>query len=102
MIANKIDVTPFEHIRPEARALIERSAHDLGVELITMSNVTEDNINTVKTTACDRLLNARVEASVSNTRKYNSVLNRLTVVTPKPRDNVSREAFIPESVLRQR
>eukprot|EP00605_Chrysophyceae_sp_TOSAG23-4_P000061 GSChrysophyteH1.ASY1.ANO1.63.1 assembled CDS len=43
-------------------------------DLITCSNVSEENISKVKTTACDKLLEAR------------------------PRDNVQRDSYIPDSV----
>ena len=52
----------------------------------------------VKTDACDRLLAQRVEVKVKS-NKVDSVLNRLHVAQPKPRDTVERPPFIPEGFV---
>jgi nucleolar GTP-binding protein len=55
----------------------------------------------VRDAACDALLAHRVEAKLKG-NKLNQVINRIHVAMPKPRDNVKREAFIPEAVLTRR
>jgi len=49
-------------------------------------------------TACDALLEARVDAKLSAGRVKDDVLARITVAMPKARDNAKRDAFIPETV----
>ena len=53
----------------------------------------------MKTTACDKLLESRVDAKLSLGRVKSDVMSRISVALPKPRDNKKREAFVPESVL---
>ena len=52
----------------------------------------------LKTHACDKLLEARVDAKLSAGRIKDDVMSRITVAVPKPRDSTKREAFIPDSV----
>lgn len=56
---------------------------------------------TVKQTACDRLLNFRVEMKVSG-KRISDVLNRMHVAVPKSRDVQTRPPVIPPSVLAAR
>ena len=100
MVANKTDVLPYEKLSLKARTAIEECAKNAGAQLIPMSNVSDENIGKLKTMACDKLLEARVDAKLSSGKVKNEILSRVTVAMPKPRDNVTREAFIPESVLR--
>jgi nucleolar GTP-binding protein len=67
----------------------------------TMSNFTEAGIAAVKSTACDALLAKRIEVKLK-AHKVDSVVNRLTVTAPKPRDGKVREPSIPPSVLAAR
>lgn len=69
--------------------------------LMTMSTLTEDGVMTVKQTACDRLLNFRVEMKVSG-KRITDVLNRMHVAVPKARDSQTRPPVIPPSVLAAR
>jgi len=62
-----------------------------------MSNMSEEGVSEVKNTACDKLLASRVDARVAG-NKVDSVMNRLQVFQPTPRDNVERDTYIPESV----
>jgi hypothetical protein len=55
----------------------------------------------LKTTACDKLLEARVDSKLSAGKIKNDVMARITVALPKPRDGVVREASIPDSVLQR-
>ena len=100
MVANKTDVVPYEKLSLKARTAIEECAKNAGAQLIPMSNVSDENIGKLKTMACDKLLEARVDAKLSSGKVKNDIMSRVTVAMPKPRDNVTREAFIPESVLR--
>ena len=98
IVANKTDVVAYNDLPAATRAKIEAVAETAGAELVPMSNVSEDNVSKLKTQACDKLLEARVDAKLSAGRVKDNVLSRITVAMPKPRDSVKREAFIPDSV----
>jgi nucleolar GTP-binding protein len=100
MVANKTDVLPYTSLSVEVRHRIEEVARVAKAELIPMSNISEENISKLKITACDRLLEARVDSKLSAGRVKDDVLSRITVAMPKPRDGMKREAYIPESVLK--
>lgn len=51
--------------REEDRVSIEKLADSAGVELHLMSNETEEGVQEVKTAACDKLLQARVDARMA-------------------------------------
>lgn len=102
VVANKTDVIAYDKLSSQSRSLIEESVKAANAELITMSNVSEDNVSRLKITACDKLLEARVEAKISAGKLKGDVMSRITVVAPKPRDGVAREASIPESVIAAR
>ncbi len=102
IVANKTDILPYENLAPHARHAIEDVARRAGAELIPMSNVSEENVSALKGKACDKLLQARVDAKLSDGRLKDDVMARVTVAIPKPRDGSKREAYIPESVLQRR
>eukprot|EP00004_Rigifila_ramosa_P017148 TRINITY_DN4144_c0_g1_i1.p1 TRINITY_DN4144_c0_g1~~TRINITY_DN4144_c0_g1_i1.p1 ORF type:complete len:677 (-),score=172.25 TRINITY_DN4144_c0_g1_i1:33-2063(-) len=101
LILNKIDVIQVEQLKAEDRALLEALAAKEGVEMLTMSTMSEVGVQEVKQRACEKLLAVRVEIKLKG-RKVNDVLNRLHVATPAPRDSVQRLPSIPESVLARR
>lgn len=68
---------------------------------MTMSTLTEDGVMTVKQTACDRLLNFRVDMKLAG-KRIGDVLNRMHVAVPKARDNAARPPVIPPSVAAAR
>lgn len=98
MVANKIDVLPYESLPLATRESIEECAKRTNAELIPMSNVSETNVSTLKCRACDKLLEARVDAKLTSGRVKDDVMSRITVVQPKPRDGAVREPYIPDSV----
>lgn len=97
IVANKTDVVPYESLPAHVRTAIENCARNANAELVPMSNVSEENISYLKTTACDKLLEARVDAKLSTGRLKDDAMARITVVHPKPRDGSVREAYVPES-----
>ncbi|CAN0343616.1 unnamed protein product [Ascophyllum nodosum] len=101
VIANKTDLAPFDNLKEEDRASIEKLAESAGVELHLMSNQTEEGVNDVKTAACDKLLQARVDARMAG-KKVGGLVSRLTVAMPKARDDRERGPSIPASVLAKR
>ena len=98
MVANKTDVMPWDKLAANAKASIEECAAAAGAQLITCSNISEENISLVKTTACDKLLEARVDSKLAAGRVKDDIMARVTVAMPKARDGVKRAAFIPETV----
>lgn len=97
IVANKVDICSFESLPVHVRQRIESVAAAANAELIPMSNISEENISRLKVVACDKLLEARVDEKLSAGKLKNDVISRITVVTPKPRDDIVREAYIPES-----
>jgi len=65
-----------------------------------MSTVTEQGVIDVKTTACELLLQHRVELKYKG-KKVETILNRLHVAEPTARDTKQRPAFIPEAAIRK-
>lgn len=55
----------------------------------------------LKNKACDALLAHRVDNKMRGT-KVNSIINRIHVAQPKPRDDVARPAFIPDAVIERK
>jgi nucleolar GTP-binding protein len=98
LVVNKIDVLAMKDLSEENRALILGLAEAAGVEVMEMSNVSEEGVMAVKNRACDLLLQARVDSRLTG-KKVSDVLNRLTVAGA---DLPSSEPFIPESVLAAR
>jgi nucleolar GTP-binding protein len=98
IVANKTDLLPWDSLSKETKDKIERVAKLAKAEVIPMSNVSEENISQLKITACDKLLEARVDSKLAQGKMKSDVMSRITVAVPKPRDGVKREAFIPESV----
>ncbi|KAG7356236.1 GTPase [Nitzschia inconspicua] len=97
IVVNKVDEQPWETLDPEKKEMIEALAQDANCSLMTMSNVSEHGVSEVKATACEKLLASRVDSRVSG-KKIEGVMNRLQVFHPTPRDNVQRDAHIPETV----
>ena len=103
VVVNKIDAQPYDTLETEKRDMIEKIVREGGsnTTMLQMSNVSEVGVSAVKNHACDKLLASRVDSRVSS-NKTDSVMNRLQVFYPTARDGVVREAYVPESVLRER
>jgi nucleolar GTP-binding protein len=97
IVVNKVDQEPWETLDPEKKEQVQALADDSNCSLMTMSNISEHGVSEVKAAACDKLLESRVESRVTG-KKIEGVMNRLQVFQPAPRDNVTRDAHIPESV----
>lgn len=68
--------------------------------LFSMSTLKEENVMSVRNTACDRLLNMRVETKVQG-KRFSNVMNRIHVAMPKIA-HPERKPFIPEGVAEAR
>jgi nucleolar GTP-binding protein len=91
----------LEQLPSESRALVDQIIKDEAVKVVQASCHTEEGVMDVRNAACDALLAHRVEAKMKG-NKVNSIVNRIHVAIPKPRDDVKREPFIPEVVLNRR
>jgi len=102
IVANKVDVQPWETLDSEKKSLIDGLTTDApNCSFMTMSNISEQGVSEVKATACDKLLASRVESRIGG-KKIAGIMNRLQVFQPNSRDDVLRETFIPDSVKQQR
>lgn len=101
VVVNKVDQQPWDTLEQDKKEIVQALAIDANCSLMTMSNISEHGVSEVKSAACDKLLATRVDARIAG-KKIEGVMNRLQVFEPKPRDNIEREASIPESVLRAR
>ncbi|KZT56606.1 P-loop containing nucleoside triphosphate hydrolase protein [Calocera cornea HHB12733] len=96
LVVNKIDVTRPEDLSEENKALLATITQDPAVQMVQLSCYSDEGVTAVKTVACDALLAHRVDNKLKG-NKINSIANRIHVAVPKARDDVVREAFIPEA-----
>jgi len=101
VISNKSDVLARSELSEEKEAIFKELEKELGSDILEMSTVTEDGVMDVKTTACEKLLQHRVEAKFRS-KKVDGILNRLHVTDPSARDEIKRPAFIPEAAIKKR
>jgi len=99
VILNKMDVRPPDALEPDERALIESMKEGGGVEFLPTSCLTAQGVDNAKNKACELLLTRRVQGKVES-KKVDSVLNRLHVTAVEPR--ADRPPCIPDSVQQQR
>jgi len=97
LVINKIDVTRLDDVHPDSRALVQEIIDQEGIQVVQVSCHSEEGVMELKNKACDALLAHRVDTKMRGT-KVNSIINRIHVAQPKPRDDVARPAFIPDSV----
>jgi len=100
LVVNKVDIVAIAEAEPAVQAALKELQAE-GVEVLEMSTLSEEGVIAVKTKACDKLLEFRVEAKLKG-NKVPSVLNRLHVATPSARDDKAREPFIPASAAARR
>ncbi|CAN8062556.1 unnamed protein product [Agarophyton chilense] len=102
VVANKTDLGWESDLDDSGRALLESFQSDSGGRAILMKMSTHEEVGVteVKNTACERLLEARVESKVRG-KKIQKVLNRLHLATPKALSE-ERRPNIPASVLAKR
>jgi len=101
VVANKIDLRKLEDLPSEERSLLETLSKDRNTSIIQMSNATEEGIINVKEQACELLLADRYERKIKG-KKMESVINRIHIATPTPRDERERPLSIPDTVLTEK
>jgi nucleolar GTP-binding protein len=97
LVINKIDVMRLEDLPTESRALVQEIIDSEDVKFVQVSCYSDEGVMDVKTKACDALLAHRVDSKVKGS-KITSVINRIHVATPKPRDDLVRAPCIPDAV----
>jgi nucleolar GTP-binding protein len=96
LVVNKVDVMDVDDLAPEPKALIDEILADSTVTMTRISCYTEQGVMDTRNLACDRLLASRVEQKLKGS-KVTSILNKLHVAMPAPRDERLRPAQIPEA-----
>lgn len=102
VVANKTDLGWEKELDESSQKLLQAFVGESEGRaiLLKMSTHEEEGVTEVKNTACERLLELRVESKVRG-KKVQNVLNRLHVATPKE-SNMDRRPNIPLSVLAKR
>ncbi|KAK8807544.1 nucleolar GTP-binding protein 1 [Blastocystis sp. subtype 4] len=99
LICSKSDVLKYQDLNSEERQLIDEAVAESNATLMHVSSLQEEGIMEVRNAACEQLLMLRISNKMAN-RKSRSILDKLQIVQPKPRDNMVRGVEIPESVRR--
>lgn len=100
VVSNKMDVVKRGEFSQEKEELFKEIEKEIGRDILEMSTVTEEGVMEVKNISCDLLLQHRVEIKYKS-KKVDTILNRLNVTEPVPRDNKVRPAFVPEAALKK-
>lgn len=87
----------LEDIHPDSRTQVQEIIDQEGVQCVQVSCHSEEGVMDLKNKACDALLALRVDNKMKGT-KVNSIINRIHVAQPKPRDDIARPPFIPDAV----
>jgi len=91
----------LEDVHPDSRTLIQEVLDQEGVQCIQVSCHSEEGVMDLKNKACDALLAHRVDNKMKGT-KVNSIINRIHVAQPKPRDDIARPPCIPDAVKQKK
>ncbi|EFJ25861.1 hypothetical protein SELMODRAFT_231970 [Selaginella moellendorffii] len=95
VVCSKIDLQSLESLPEEDRQLIMEMKKEAS------NTLTEEGVINVKNTACEKLLQHRVEGKMKS-KKLEDVRNRIHVAMPRPRDTRERPPVIPAGVLEAR
>lgn len=101
LVINKIDVTRLEDLALDSKALVQEIIDKEDVQCVQVSCYSEEGVMQLKNKACDALLAHRVETKLKG-NKVNSIVNRVHVSVPTPRDDIERPPFIPDAVKEKR
>ena len=101
VVLNKCDRCTLEDISPEEHDAVLAAIEEAGAKWIATSTLTDIGVGDLKTLSCDMLLASRSEQKEGSGR-FEAIQNRLYCAEPNRRDNIQREAFIPETVVTER
>jgi len=103
IMMNKCDIVNPENLNVESKKMIEELTNpkdfdQKSVPINFTSTVTEEGLMNLRNSICDELLSQRVDAKLKAKTGINKeeMMGRLRVAIPKKRDEVIREAYIPE------
>ncbi|KAH7888986.1 P-loop containing nucleoside triphosphate hydrolase protein [Phlebopus sp. FC_14] len=88
------------NLSPDNRVLVQQIVDAEDVQCVQVSCYSEEGVMELKNKACDALLAHRADTKLKG-NKINSVINRIHVAQPTPRDDVVRAPFIPD-VMKER
>ncbi|KAI8876621.1 GTP binding protein 4, partial [Backusella circina FSU 941] len=97
LVINKIDQAKPEDLPEEQKKWIEDIANGENATVLTMSCYNDDGVMNVRNSACDKLLQARVEMKMKG-NKINDVINKIHLAQPQQRDNIARLPNVPAEV----
>ena len=94
------DVLEEQRLGQRRQELLQTLVEDpsLPATMVELSCFSDEGIMAVRNQACDVLLTNRVQ-SKEKTRRVAGIENRLRVAVPVKRDEVAREAHIPDGVV---
>ncbi|CAD6196883.1 unnamed protein product [Caenorhabditis auriculariae] len=101
---NKVDIMRRGDLPQEKAELLAKLERE-GIPIVETSTVTKEGVIALRDKACDELLAQRVEAKLQAKKivvSDDSILNRVFVAYPTPRDEKVRAAFIPPGVALKR
>ncbi|KAL7288106.1 hypothetical protein TKK_0017891 [Trichogramma kaykai] len=101
VVCNKSDIVNLNNLSKEKRSVLKELENDENIPVMEMSTANNQGVMEVKEEACERLLSYRVDQKVK-TKKIDSLLSRLHVAQPVPRDHKLRPPCIPEAVLQRK
>ena len=100
-VCSKSDVLPFDSLDAHDQTLIRNAVEEAQATLMHVSSFSGEGVSELRNAACDQLLQLRVAGKMA-AHKARSVIDRLQIVQPKPRDSKERGVEIPESVRKLR
>ncbi|KAF1759668.1 hypothetical protein GCK72_016135 [Caenorhabditis remanei] len=101
---NKVDIRHRGDLPAEKAALLDQLEKE-GIPIVETSTLTQEGVMSLRDRACDELLAQRVEAKIQAKKITNiedSVLNRVFVAYPAPRDEKVRAPFVPPGLAAKR
>ncbi|ODV97369.1 hypothetical protein PACTADRAFT_49095 [Pachysolen tannophilus NRRL Y-2460] len=98
VVMNKTDIIRVEDLDEERQTLLKTLTEVPGVEIMQTSCYEESNVMDVRNKACEKLLTARIEQKLKGSARITNVMNKIHVAQPQQRDDLKREAYIPEVV----
>jgi len=97
IVMTKVDLVDPNKLNIDDQKRIQALTQRDGVLLLTMSNVSEEGIATVKKAACEALLEQRTQTKLKGKRMLD-VANRIHLAQPMKRDDKERPPVIPDSL----
>ena len=99
LVCTKSDVLKYEDLEPREKKMVDEACEESRATLMHISSLEEKGIMELRNAACEQLLQLRIANKMAST-KSKSLLDKIQIVQPKPRDNIQRGVEIPESVRR--